>query len=551
VVTTYGTVQGELRQKYPVLQRCQWLRVILDEAHCIRNQRTLASKACCSLKATHRWCVSGTIIQNSLDDVFGIMKFLQHEPWCLPSFWKTAITRPFQPEIGDVNTSIDPKSRDKSLKAIIERVRRVLNPIMIRRTKDSLTKEGLPILTLPPIESKVIRIDFSESEREFYNAVLARSLEVFDGFIKEGTASRAYFQIFSLLSRLRQACDHIALTVKSKIDDDDWLSAKKQQGNDNPSSTRTKAAEPENGSDVLGPQFLDDLLKKFYEQQMSPRKTGRQDSLGFESSAKRRKVQSFASTIAHTVSEAIEDNATHMHDECPICLERPEIGTAVLTPCAHIFCRRCLLGVLRSQASSKSNIRDALGCPDGVCPTCQEKVDARRIIALTKSCNGDDSVGCVTSTYLSEGKAVRKADRTIKQHVLETQDGNPFAVARQILEDAVSSTESSKLNAIMNELNEVWKQDPGSKVLIFSHYLGFLDLLGAQCDTAGIPYFRLDGSLNIRERMTVLDDFRRSETPVTLPNSIHKGTVLLMSMSAGGEGLNIVSASSCFIVEPW
>jgi DNA repair protein RAD5 len=546
-VTTYGTVQGELRQKYPVLQRCQWFRVILDEAHCIRNQRTLASKACCSLQATHRWCVSGTIIQNSLDDVYGIMKFLRHEPWCIPSFWKTAITQPFQQESSNANTLIDPKSRDKSLQATIELVRRVLNPIMIRRTKDSVTKAGLPILTLPPIETKVIRIDFSESEREFYNAVLARSLEVFDGFIKEGTASRAYFQIFSLLSRLRQACDHIALTVKSKIDDDDWLPAKKQHSNEGPSNTRTKASEPDKGSDVLGPQFLDDLLKKFYEQQKSPRKTCRQDSNDLESSAKRNKVQNFASKIAHSVSDAIEDNATHMQDECPICLERPEIGTAVLTPCAHIFCRPCLLGVLRNQASSKSNIREALSCPDGVCPTCQEKVDARRIIALSKSSKGDNGVGCVTSAFLTGGKA----DRTIKQNVLETQDGNPFAVARQILENAVSGSESSKLNAIMHELNEVWQQDPGSKVLIFSHYLGFLDLLGTQCDTAGIPYFRLDGSLNIRERMTVLDDFRRSETPVVPPSSITKGNVLLMSMSAGGEGLNIVSASSCFIVEPW
>ncbi|EEC48233.1 predicted protein, partial [Phaeodactylum tricornutum CCAP 1055/1] len=88
VVTTYGTIQGETKRKNPILAKCRWLRVVLDEAHCIRNQQTLASKVCCELSARHRWCVSGTIIQNSLDDVYGVIKFLRHEPWCIPGFWK-------------------------------------------------------------------------------------------------------------------------------------------------------------------------------------------------------------------------------------------------------------------------------------------------------------------------------------------------------------------------------------------------------------------------------------------------------------------------------
>ena len=69
--------------------------------------------------------------------------------------------------------------------------------------------------------------------------------------------------------------------------------------------------------------------------------------------------------------------------------------------------------------------------------------------------------------------------------------------------------------------------------------------------------YRLDGSLNIKERMNVLDQFRAGTTaPPDLStdgkkSANKKGMVLLMSMSAGGEGLNITSASSCFIVEPW
>ena len=155
VLTTYGTIQGEMKRKNPVLIQAQWLRVILDEAHCVRNQSTLASKACCALNATHRWAVSGTIMMNSVQDLYGILKFLRHEPWCLPPFWKSAITKPmlaYEASLEGGGEAADDQTA--SLQVVLSRLRRVLAPIMLRRTKDSLTKDGEPILTLPPVESK-------------------------------------------------------------------------------------------------------------------------------------------------------------------------------------------------------------------------------------------------------------------------------------------------------------------------------------------------------------------------------------------------------------
>ena len=73
VVTTYGTVQSEYAcwtrsamkqpgQSHPLLA-FDWKRIILDEAHGIKNPSTIVSKACCMLKAESRWCVTGTPIQ--------------------------------------------------------------------------------------------------------------------------------------------------------------------------------------------------------------------------------------------------------------------------------------------------------------------------------------------------------------------------------------------------------------------------------------------------------------------------------------------------------
>ena len=64
------------------------------------------------------------------------------------------------------------------------------------------------------------------------------------------------------------------------------------------------------------------------------------------------------------------------------------------------------------------------------------------------------------------------------------------------------------MKAVLTELYSIWNHDPGSKVVIFSQYLGFLDLLQAQFKDKAIVNFRLDGSLSLKERSIVLEEFR-------------------------------------------
>ncbi|CAN0214983.1 unnamed protein product, partial [Hapterophycus canaliculatus] len=97
----------------------RWRRVILDEAHSIRNTDTKQSRACLQLEADQRWAVTGTPIQNSLDDVAALLAFLRHEPWSDRGWWRRVIADPY---------------KDGDMEAL-RRLKTVLAPILLRRTK--------------------------------------------------------------------------------------------------------------------------------------------------------------------------------------------------------------------------------------------------------------------------------------------------------------------------------------------------------------------------------------------------------------------------------
>jgi DNA repair protein RAD5 len=101
---------------------------------------------------------------------------------------------------------------------------------------------------------------------------------------------------------------------------------------------------------------------------------------------------------------------------------------------------------------------------------------------------------------------------------------------------------SAKLDALMRHLNRDRKTDPDAKAVVFSQFTGMLDLAESILDRDGFQFLRLDGTLSQANREQTLRAFK---------NPDHPATVMLISLRAGGVGLNLTAASRVYMLVSW
>ncbi len=105
--------------------------------------------------------------------------------------------------------------------------------------------------------------------------------------------------------------------------------------------------------------------------------------------------------------------------------------------------------------------------------------------------------------------------------------------------NAASSEQSPKLTCLLDRLRELIEE--GHSALVFSQFTSFLDVVEEAFGTHEIPYVRLDGSTPTLRRKKLVQTFQEGSTP----------SVFLLSLKAGGQGLNLTKASYVFHLDPW
>ncbi|KAF5584160.1 hypothetical protein FPANT_7972 [Fusarium pseudoanthophilum] len=196
VLTTYHTLEKDNRGK-GILNSINWSRVVLDEAHQIRNSSIKLHKAAASLESDIRWCLTGTPIQNSFDDLRSLLKFLRFEPFCQSNIFEQHIVKPFRQE-----KQSSPDGLDES-----RNLRIMLKACCLRRTQAKL---NLPASTIQRVD-----VMPTETEKSMFTSILDQCKEDFDKMAgKEGTSKRSNV-LFSAIMKLRRVCNHGAIPMSA------------------------------------------------------------------------------------------------------------------------------------------------------------------------------------------------------------------------------------------------------------------------------------------------------------------------------------------------
>lgn len=507
-----------------------WYRMILDEAHTIKNRNAKSTLACCALESWYRWCLTGTPMQNNLDELQSLIKFLRVKPYCNLPEWKSGITQPMKNGRGGV---------------AMRRLQYFLKAFMKRRTKDILKKDGALNfggkadkagepkkggMQIVKREVFTMECDFDEAEMEFYDRLQARAENRLKD-IMEGSGKADYIGALVILLRLRQACNHPHLIEMAMNKDKDAMSLGSGATTTSGSQTPAKGAKVETDD-------MDDLA-------------------------------------------ALMGGVTVQTKNCDVC--QIELSSAESKDGA-VRCTECEadLKTLRSKGkpkkkkSANASEKKAKSISKEVKPTqarAARPMRNRRVLEDSEDEDEGEWIGEGSEQHIDLGKAggtddedaegggdtlgsidsvtddeksklsPSPSDSEVNESASSDNDDNedtkdPSLIANLRPSHKPSHKPSTKIRHLLRILHT---ETPAHKTIVFSQFTSMLDLIEPHLHHANIGHVRYDGSMRPDAREAALNSLRTDP----------KTRVLLCSLKCGSLGLNLTAASRVVIVEPF
>jgi SNF2 family DNA or RNA helicase len=545
-----------------------WYRTILDEAHTIKNRNAKMTKACYDVRSHYRWCLTGTPMQNNLDELQSLIKFLRIQPYCEMSSWKDSITGPMKNGRGNL---------------AMRRLQIFLKVFMKRRTKDVLkkegglnfggkAKEGQEKSGFQIVDRNVETIvgEFTAKERAFYDRLSNRAETRLAEMM--GGEKTDYIGALVLLLRLRQACNHPNLTKSNVKDDKDALTTGSK------SNTQIGTQTPRKGGDTDADDLADLLgglsvvTKRCDVCQMALNKNNaaagaiRCDECENDLNASQKNSKKHKKHQKHKHKDRKEKKHRKPKDE------DDEEETKTSKPARQ---RRVIVDSddedegewivpdreqkvadlgkaggtddedaegggesIRSDDSDRSDTEDE-GTPskkkddsfivhdtdsENEAPIIHQKKPKKlKVISL----DSDDEADSETVSEESDSESESEDDSE------ESESGES-----DIEYDASDLTPSTKIRQLLQILE---KETPEHKVIVFSQFTSMLDLIEPFLRREKYNFTRYDGSMRNDHREASLEKLRNDK----------RTRVLLCSLKCGSLGLNLTAASRVVIMEPF
>ncbi|QRW12247.1 hypothetical protein RhiLY_11246 [Ceratobasidium sp. AG-Ba] len=421
------------------LQSVRWFRIVLDEAHSIKEPTTIGSRACCDLVADRRLCLTGTPVQNKLDDVFALIKFIRLEPFDDKAVWTEYIGGPakFGQPLGDQET------------------RRHTYP-------------------LPPAPKRRAPVTPVRSRRKaVYDSYFTQSKAEFTQLSKTNQVMKNYVGILQKILRLRQICDHYEL-VKGKdeiapLDYDAVLKAIVDEGLNLSRATAVFS--------VLRDSGTAQCVECQAELASAPPEATEADALEAESRRPGRKPKTIGGPGVKSQAGTRQNS--------------PSGPVPVVTRCQHLFCIDCF------RASVCPGWPKVLPNTQKSCSSCQTMLVAT-VDAIQVS---PDAIVSAEQMAGKEGK----------------RRGAKRGQGRKRVDDGLT------------------------KSVVFSQWTSMLDKIEDALEEAAIRFSRLDGTMKREDRSRAMDALKMDPSC----------EVLLVSLRAGGVGLNLTAARRVYLMDPY
>ncbi|AFY72765.1 DNA/RNA helicase, superfamily II, SNF2 family [Synechococcus sp. PCC 7502] len=181
LICSYGLLQQE--SVATMLAQVQWQTVVLDEAQWIKNFATKRSQGAMQLQAGFKLITTGTPIENHLGELWNLFRFIN--PGLLGS-----LERFNQDFANPIERSQDQQAR--------ERLRKLIQPFMLRRTKSQVLQE------LPPRTEILLHVDLSRDEIAMYEALRRQAIDRLTN--SDATGGAKHLQMLAEIMKLRRMC---------------------------------------------------------------------------------------------------------------------------------------------------------------------------------------------------------------------------------------------------------------------------------------------------------------------------------------------------------
>ncbi|KAJ2158224.1 DNA repair protein rad16 [Coemansia sp. RSA 552] len=231
--------QGMLHHEKSMLHSINWFRIVMDEAHNLKDRHSNTSRAAYMLKSTVTWSLTGTPLHNRIGELYSLIRLTRADPFCMYfchscdcvstkwnfsmgkhcslcgckytyhfSYWNMHIQKPIQAHnIQSVESNV-----------AFKKLSRLLDNVMLRRTKIERADD----MGLPPRIVVTRRDKFNPEEEDLYMSLFSNYRREFDSYAEHGTILNNYANLFELITRMRLAANHPDL-LRLKIDAKDKL----------------------------------------------------------------------------------------------------------------------------------------------------------------------------------------------------------------------------------------------------------------------------------------------------------------------------------------